>query len=148
MGAPSLLPIGSSDGFRVFKLAESCISEWISPPPSDVEALSKTLALSVHHLRGDRTDQDVLYEILLRSGFRLSESVVADEVSGRRLYSVLDGAFLVCLARKLDLELLRLIASRKPQRVTVLDEGFGGSDQLKANAVQIFKAADVAFRTM
>ena len=30
----------------------------------------------------------------------------------------------------------------------VLDEGFAGNDQLKANAVQIFKAADVTFRTV
>lgn len=31
----------------------------------------------------------------------------------------------------------------KPERVVCLDEGFANNDQLKANAVQIFKTKDV-----
>lgn len=51
--------------------------------------------------------------------------------------------------KKLTLELIRAMAERKPERVVCLDEGFAGNDQLKANAVQIFKAKGVAsFRTV
>ena len=58
------------------------------------------------------------------------------------------GALLVCLERELTLDLIRAIAERKPERVVCLDEGFAGNDQLKANAVQIFKTQGVtSFRT-
>ena len=41
------------------------------------------------------------------------------------------------------------IAERKPERVALLDEGFSGNDQLKANAVQIFKTKGVtSFKTV
>jgi hypothetical protein len=37
----------------------------------------------------------------------------------------------------------------RPERVVCLDEGFAGNDQLKANAVQIFKTKGVAgFKTV
>jgi len=39
----------------------------------------------------------------------------------------------------LTIELIRALAGWKPERVVCLDAGFAGNDQLKANAVQIFK---------
>jgi len=57
--------------------------------------------------------------------------------------------FFICLERKLTLELIRAMAERKPERVVCLDEGFTGNDQLKANAVQIFKTKGVvSFKTI
>ena len=35
------------------------------------------------------------------------------------------------------------MAEYKPERVVCLDDGFAGNDQLKANAVQIFKTKPV-----
>ena len=49
----------------------------------------------------------------------------------------------ICLERELTLELIRAMAEKKPERVVCLDEGFAGNDQLKANAVQIFKTKGV-----
>ena len=44
---------------------------------------------------------------------------------------------------------IRAIAERKPERVVLLDEGFAGNDQLKANAVQIFKTKGItSFKTV
>ena len=40
-------------------------------------------------------------------------------------------------------------AEKKPERVVCLDEGFAGNDQLKANAVQIFKTKGItSFKTV
>ena len=65
------------------------------------------------------------------------------------MFSVAGGALLVCLERDLTLDLLRAIAQQKPERVVCLDESFAGNDQLKANAVQIFKTQGVTtFRTV
>ncbi len=59
------------------------------------------------------------------------------------------GALFICLERALTFELIRAMAEAKPERVVCLDEGFAGNDQLKANAVQIFKTKGVAsFKTV
>lgn len=60
-----------------------------------------------------------------------------------------NGALLVCLERELTLKLIRAMAERKPERVVCLDAGFAGNDQLKANAVQIFKVKGITgFKTV
>jgi adenine-specific DNA-methyltransferase len=67
----------------------------------------------------------------------------------KTVFSIADGAMLLCLEQKITLELIRGIAERKPERVVCLDEGFAGNDQLKANAVQIMKSKGVtSFRTV
>jgi adenine-specific DNA-methyltransferase len=65
------------------------------------------------------------------------------------VHSVADGALFVCLEDKLTLELIRTMADRKPERIVCLDQGFAGADQLKTNAVQIFKTKGVtSFKTV
>ena len=50
---------------------------------------------------------------------------------------------------RLTLDLIRAMVEKKPERVVCLDEGFAGNDQLKANAVQIFKTKGVtSFKTV
>lgn len=66
-----------------------------------------------------------------------------------KVYSVADGALFICLERQLTLELIRAMADKQPERVVCLDEGFAGNDQLKANAVQIFRTKGVtSFKTV
>jgi adenine-specific DNA-methyltransferase len=135
-------------GFRVFKLAESNVKEWDADIAHDVSTLKEQLRLGVDHLRPGRTDLDIVYEVLLKSGYPLSAKVSTDEIEGKQVYSVADGAFLICLERRLSLELIRAIAARGPERVLCLDEGFAGNDQLKTNAVQTFKGKNITFRTL
>ena len=71
------------------------------------------------------------------------------DTAGLTVYSVAGGLLFVCLERALALELIRAIADQKPERVVCLDAGFTGNDQLKANAVQIFKTKGVtSFKTV
>lgn len=136
-------------GFRLFKLAESNFKPWDAVASKSTEELTTQLALHVDHLREGREADDLLYEILLKSGFSLSTPVESLKLEGEGIYSVADGALLICLSRKLTLELIRGIARLKPERVVCLDEGFSGNDQLKANAVQIFKTKGItSFKTI
>lgn len=59
------------------------------------------------------------------------------------MYSVQSGALFICPERALTLELIRDMAEKKPERVVCLDAGFAGNDQLKTNAVQIFKTKGI-----
>jgi adenine-specific DNA-methyltransferase len=136
-------------GFRVFKLAESNLKPWNAGAPHEVEALEQQLDLHVDHIREGRTGDDLLYEILLKSGYPLTAPVEVLQLAGKQVHSVAGGVFFVCLERELTLELIRAMADKKPERVVCLDEGFAGNDQLKANAVQIFKTKGVtSFKTV
>jgi adenine-specific DNA-methyltransferase len=136
-------------GFRVFKLAESNFKPWNAQVAHDAEALEEQLDLHIDHVREGRSNEDLLYEILLKSGFPLSTPVDAVPMAGKIVHAVAGGALFICLERELTLDVIRTMAGSRPERVVCLDEGFAGNDQLKANAVQIFKTVDVtSFKTV
>jgi adenine-specific DNA-methyltransferase len=136
-------------GFRVFKLAESNFTPWDAEAAKDAESLAKQLELHIHHIRDGRTEQDLLFELLLKSGFPLTTPIKPLTLEGKQVHGIANGAMLICLERELTLELIRAMADQKPERVVCLDEGFAGHDQLKANAVQIFKTKGVtSFKTV
>jgi adenine-specific DNA-methyltransferase len=135
-------------GFRVFKLAESNFKAWDASAPKDKSALEKQLEMHIEHIRGGRTSEDILYEILLKSGFPLTTPVEKIEAAGKSAYSVAGGGMLICLEKELTLEAVRAMTEMKPQRVVCLDLGFAGNDQLKTNAVQIFKNKEIVFKTV
>jgi len=136
-------------GFRVFKLAESNFKPWNAGGAHETDTLAEQLALHIDHIRDGRGEIDLLYEILLKSGFPLTTSVTCVYLAGKKAYSIADGTLVVCLERKLTLDLIRAIANLKPERVVCLDEGFEENDQLKANAVQTFKTKGVpSFKTV
>jgi adenine-specific DNA-methyltransferase len=136
-------------GFRVFKLAESNFKPWNAEVPHEAESLQLALDLYVNHIIEDRSAADILYEILLKSGFPLTTPAEKLTLKNKMVFSVADGALLICLERALTLELIRAMAEQMPERVICLDEGFAGNDQLKTNAVQIFKTKGItSFKTV
>jgi adenine-specific DNA-methyltransferase len=136
-------------GFRVFKLDQSNFTTWDAGIEHRPEKLERQLELHIEHIRDGRGDDDILYELLLKSGYPLTVPVEKQTLAGKTVYNVAGGLFVICLERELTLDLIRAIAERKPERVVLLDEGFAGNDQLKANAVQIFKTKGVtSFKTV
>lgn len=136
-------------GFRVFKLSESNFKPWDAHVSTDSEALSQQLELHIDHVLDDRSAEDILYEILLKSGYPITTQVEKLTLAGKNVYRTSDGLFLICLEADLTLELIRAIAEQRPERFVCLDQGFAGNDQLKANAVQIFKTKGlISFKTI
>jgi adenine-specific DNA-methyltransferase len=139
----------SDRGFRVFKLDESNILQWVPPLSSDKASLGDQLSMHIEHLRQGRTDLDILFELLLKAGFTLTTPIDRLEIANKTVFSIGGGVFLICLDRELNLDLIRAMAELKPSRVVCLDAGFAGNDQLKVNAVQTFKTKGVAkFQTV
>lgn len=135
-------------GFKVFKLSDSNFKEWGQEDASK-DNLVNQLELHVDHVKHERTADDILYEILLKSGFKLTTKVEMQKLGKQVVYSIADGMLLVCLEDKLTIDLIKHIAEQKPERVVCLDQGFANNDQLKANAVQIFKSKGIAsFKTV
>ena len=94
-------------GFRVFKLDTSNIRAW-EPNRDD---LPKTLEESVEHLKLDRTEQDILFELLLKLGLDLCVPIEEKTIGGKKVQSIGVGTLLVCLAEQIavaDVEPLAL----------------------------------------
>lgn len=138
------------EGFRVFKLATSNFNVWrADTATTNPDTLRDQLELYVSHIREERYWEDLLCEILLKSGFPLTTPVETLGIEGKAVHSVANGAMLICLDKNLTHEAIRAIAERKPERVVFLDEGFAGNDQLKTNAVLIMKSKGVTkFQTI
>jgi Adenine specific DNA methylase Mod len=85
-------------GFRVFKLDSTNIRAW----DPDRENLEQTLLDSVDHLKTDRTEQDILYELLLKLGLDLTVAIETKKIAGHEVQSIGAGALVVCLATKIN----------------------------------------------
>jgi adenine-specific DNA-methyltransferase len=84
-------------GFRVFKLASSNIRAW-DPNRDDLPA---TLQESIEHLKTDRTEQDILFELLLKLGLDLTIPIEQKTIAGKAVHNIGAGTLLVCLAEQI-----------------------------------------------
>lgn len=136
-------------GFKFFRLDQSGFKIWQSSVEAKPAELARQLDLHVDQILEGRTDDDLLVELMLKSGFSLTTSVNTLTLADKKVFSVADGALLICLDRHLTPELLRAVADLQPVRVLFLDAGFAGNDQLKTNAVQQMRARGVTkFQTV
>ena len=115
-------------GFRVLKLDESGIER---PKPGE-------LLLDV--VKPDRSDEDIIFEMMLRWGLELTLPIERVNAAGYPCYSVAYGELVCCLADGLNMQALDAIADMEPRRVLMLDRIL--DDTTKLNAVQAFKRVE------
>jgi adenine-specific DNA-methyltransferase len=84
-------------GFRVFKLDTSNIRAW-DPVSKNLE---QAVQLSIEHLLADRTEADILYELLLKLGLDLCVPIEQKTIAGKTVHSIGAGTLVVCLASKI-----------------------------------------------
>jgi adenine-specific DNA-methyltransferase len=114
-------------GFRVFELDESGIAK---PEPGK-------LMLDV--VKPDRSELDIVFEMMLKWGLELTLPVEKSDAAGYPIWSVACDELICCMASGLTTQALEAIAEMEPRRVLALDSVL--DDTLKLNAVQIFKHA-------
>lgn len=131
-------------GFRVLRLSSSNIKAW----DADFDALDHALFNAVENVKPERSEDDVLYELLLKYGLDLAIPIEARTVKGKKVYILGAGALVVCLATGVTLEVVEGIAALKDElkpevmRVVFRDAGFA-DDVVKTNTVQILKQAGI-----
>lgn len=136
-------------GFRVFKLQESNFKVWDATFEKDAANLELALEAHIDHINSKATQQDILFELLIKAGFELTTIVETLSLTNKTVFSIAEGALFICLEKELSLDLIKAIAELKPSRVILLDEGFQNNDQLKTNATLILKAKGVMdFKTV
>ena len=94
-------------GFRVYKLDESNLRTWEAQPDN----LDGTLYDHIEHIKPDRTEQDVLYEVLLKLGLDLCVPIETRQMAGKTVYSVGAGVLFVSLPESLSRDEAETVAT-------------------------------------
>jgi len=132
-------------GFKVFKLDSSNIEAWNTEMPQTTEEIKQQLEFSRNHLRKGRTEEDLLYELLLKQGLLLTSPIEEKEIAGAKVYNVSHGELFICMNAPITMAVIEgigtwgrscieeAIVDLKPVLV-LKDEAFGKDDAFKTNA--------------
>jgi adenine-specific DNA-methyltransferase len=131
-------------GFKTYRLTSSTFNVW---DVTKDDNLQKKLIQAASLIRNGAKEEDILVELILKSGYGLTEKIEKFEVEGKKFYSVGDGVLIISLGGGLTLPVIRSIADRKPLLFIAREEGFS-SDDVITNTSQIMKDNDVDFRVI
>ncbi|MDZ4250424.1 MAG: hypothetical protein U0990_10075, partial [Candidatus Nanopelagicales bacterium] len=115
--------------------------------------LEEALRLSVEHVVEGRTEQDLLYEVLLKRGLDLCVPIETREIGGKNVHSIGGGVLMVCLAEELtgsDVEAVakaivtwrRELETSSDMAIVFRDSAFV-DDVAKTNMAEILKQNDL-----
>jgi len=122
-------------GFRVLKVDSSNMKD-VYYRPDEIE--QSDLLNLVDNIKEDRTEEDLLFQVLVDWGVDLSLPIRRETVQGRTVFFVDENALIACFDRNIDEELVKELARHQPLRVVFRDSGFA-SDAVKINTEQIFR---------
>ncbi|MDE2675847.1 MAG: DNA methyltransferase, partial [Paracoccaceae bacterium] len=127
-------------GFKVFKLDSSNIKRW----EANFDTLEADLINAVDYIKQDRTNEDILFELLLKYGLKLTVPIETRTIEGKTVYSIGLGALVVCLDEDISMDAVNGIGALKEElkpeimRVVFKDDCFE-DDVVKTNALQTLK---------
>jgi adenine-specific DNA-methyltransferase len=128
-------------GFKVLKLDTSNIREW----NVDFDNLKDELDLYETPFIEDRTELDVVYEIMLKYGLELVYPIETFEVDGKNVYDIAFGNLFICLADNINTKIAKAIIAKRDEygietsSVVFSDVGFKGNDSEKLNCIELLK---------
>ena len=88
---------GGDLGFRVFKLDSSNVRAW----EPDRTNLKQTVFDHIDHIKPDRSEEDLFYELLLKFGFDLCAPAAHREITGKLVNVVDEGELVTCLSESI-----------------------------------------------
>ena len=122
-------------GFRVLRLDSSNMKNVYFEPGKVSQA---SLFSQVDNVEEGRTPLDLLFGCMVDWGVELSLPIRREEVGGKELFVVNDGALVACFEEEIPLETIRYIAGLSPQRLIFRESSFA-TDANKLNIYEQFK---------
>ena len=122
-------------GFRALRVDTTNLLDTRRTPDETDQA---QLDLSVDSVKPDRSGEDLLFQVLVDWGLELTLPISSEQIGGRQVFVVDDGALIACFEKQVSLDLVQALAKREPLRAVFLDAGFR-SDDARINAEQIFR---------
>ena len=123
-------------GFRLLKLDSSNMIDAYYTATSLQQEQIHSLT---DYIKADRTDEDLLFQILFNWGVALTSPITRESILGREVFFVNGGELAACLVKngELSIDFCKELAERKPRRAVFCDGGFK-DDCAVFNNEQIF----------
>ncbi|MDO4301470.1 MAG: site-specific DNA-methyltransferase [Clostridia bacterium] len=145
-----LTPNSSLDlGFKVFELDTSNLKTWDSTLSLDdyaQEEIIERMKNILSRVKTERTALDMVYEIMLKIGKPLTDTVEAFEIDGKTAYSIgEDGNLIICLAKDVTPEYLEKLCELKPSKLVVGKDALF-NDTAMSNALYICQDRNIELK--
>ena len=105
-------------GFRTLKLDSSNMKD-VYYKPSDVT--NDLFAQTEDNIKGDRTDEDLLFQMMLEMAVPLSAKISSENICGKKVLVIDDDYLIACFDKDITDEVVTDIAKRKPQYFVMRD---------------------------
>ena len=128
-------------GFRVLKLDSSNLKTWDATPVEEeqMSLFVERMNNMVHRVKTDRTDMDMVFEVMLKLGVQPTTVVEKKDVNGKIVYTVgNDSLLLICLAENVKPEDVEAMAEFAPGKIVISRDSFA-DDTAMANAHYILR---------
>lgn len=122
-------------GFRVLKLDSSNMEDIYYTPQETSQA---NLFSLVDNVKGDRTAEDLLFQVMLELGATLDSKIEKTEAGGRTIYDVAEGYIVACFDKDVTDEAVTAIAKMEPAYAVLRDASMA-TDSTATNFEQIFR---------
>ncbi len=127
---------GLDIGFRVLKCDTSNMKDVYYRPDEVEQTMFDNYA---DNIKGDRTPEDLLFQVMLDLGILLSSKIEETTIAGCKVFNVADGFLYACFDNKVSDEVVTAIAKEQPYYAVFRDSGMA-SDSVLTNFDQIFAA--------
>lgn len=121
-------------GFRVLKCDSTNMKDVYYHPEEYTANMFDMLSANI---KGDRTPEDLLFQVMLDLGVLLSSKIEQTEIAGKKVFNVADNFLIACFDDNVTEETITAIAQQKPYYFVMRDKSLA-SDSVAANFDQIF----------
>ena len=135
-------------GFKVFKLDTSNLRIWDSTPitgDNQIEMFTERMNSMIDSIKDDRTDMDVVYEVMLKMGVPLDVPVQYIEVNDKIVYIVGDFLLMIALFDNITAEDIDGMAAYAPAKIVCAEQGFA-DDSALSNAHYILRDKQIELK--
>lgn len=138
-------------GFKVFKLDSSNLKTWDPTPIEDtreqLELFVERLNAMIDTVKFDRTDLDVVYEVMLKLGVPLDYPVIRVEIGDNDAYCIGEECLLmVCLEEQLTTEIIeKIVEEYLPAKIVLSKKSFA-DDTALANVHYLLKDREIELK--
>ena len=135
-------------GFKVFKLDTSNMKLWDTTPIADGDAdeLVERMNRMVRRIKPERSDLDMVYEVMLKLGVPLTYPVQQLNINGKPVYEVGENCLLlICLAEFVEPEDVQAMADYAPAKMIMSRDCFT-TDTAMANAHYILRDRQIELK--
>ena len=119
-------------GFRVLKLDSSNMNDVFYTPAAFTER-----DLFEDNIKGDRSDEDLLFQTMIELGIELSAKIEKKSIAGKTVWSVSDGYLMACFDKDVNETAIKEIAKIKPFYFVMRDASMA-TDNVADNFEQIW----------